>query len=156
MTEYFFTDGDVYAGLYKILDERLDCYRILKTENGKPYLEGDPLFFSISHSADRGVFAISDRPVGIDLETVRERKFSSVLKKFTDREKGEIKGTEDFLKHWVVREAYIKMKGLTLAEKLSDCEYYGGVLYDCGRAVGCTFTHGSDGNAVWCICVDND
>ena len=55
MTEYFFTDGDVYAGLYKILDERLDCYRILKTENGKPYLEGDPLFFSISHSADREI-----------------------------------------------------------------------------------------------------
>lgn len=156
MLEYYFTDGGVYAELDKILKAKLGSYTILRTQSGKPYLEGNPLFFSISHSSDRGAIAISDKPVGIDIELIKDRNYRSVARKFSAREQGEINCLEDFLKHWVIREAYIKMNGFTLCEKLFKCEYSGGIFYDCGQAVQCRFICGVQENLIWCICIDND
>ncbi|MDE6441121.1 MAG: 4'-phosphopantetheinyl transferase superfamily protein [Clostridia bacterium] len=155
MLEYYFTDGEVYAALDTILKQRLGSYKILRTQNGKPYLEGDPLFFSVSHSSNKGAVVISDKPVGIDIEYKKDRNYRVIAKRFSELERSEINCLDDFLKHWVIRESYIKMKGFTLADKLFKCEYSDGVFYDCGKAVDCEFLSGEHDGLFWCICIDN-
>ena len=36
---------------------------LARTENGKPYIDGNPLYFSLSHSGKHGVIAVCDKPV---------------------------------------------------------------------------------------------
>lgn len=156
MLEVYFTENEnVYGKLKNILSRLLPSpFRILKTENGKPYLEGNPLFFSLSHSKDRAVIAVCDKPVGIDIEINADRNFKAVLSRFPETEKNEIAGAEDFLKHWVVREAYIKMLGATLAEKLRALSYVGAALYDNGTVPDCEIINGCKDGLVYCICID--
>lgn len=51
---------------YGITDAQLH-----RAANGAPYLTGCDLFVSISHSADMVVCAVSEHPVGIDVEKLR-------------------------------------------------------------------------------------
>ena len=158
MTELFLTEnGNVYGKIQKLLKARLSApFEILKTANGKPYIGGDPLFFSLSHSGTVALIAISDNPVGVDIETVSNRSRKVILNSFTNGERAEIDGERDFLRHWVVREAYIKMLGSTLAAKLKKLRYVGGVLYDGeSKADGACFV--ADGeNFVYSLCVRSD
>ena len=156
MIEVYFTENEnVYEKLKNILSRLLPSpFKILKTENGKPYLEGNPLFFSLSHSKDKAVIAVCNKPVGIDMEVASDRKFKAVLSRFPEKEQKEISGTEDFLKHWVVREAYIKMLGATLAEKLSALSFTDGVLSENGIVPDCELVCGSKEGLVYCICID--
>ena len=75
---YFTGNENVYEKLENYLSGLLTSpFEILRTENGKPCLEGAPLFFSVSHSGDKALIVICDRPVGADLEIVKKRKYSS-------------------------------------------------------------------------------
>ncbi|MCD8285923.1 MAG: 4'-phosphopantetheinyl transferase superfamily protein [Clostridia bacterium] len=107
------------------------------TENGKPYIPDNPLYFSVSHSQNKTVLAISDAPVGIDMEIFPTGKpYTHTLRHLTERERAEIQSERGFYTHWTVKEAYIKMMGSTLAAMYKDLEYVGGVLYYKGEAVG--------------------
>ena len=68
-------------------------------KNGKPYIEGDPFYFSLAHSGDYAVCAISDSPVGVDIEQDRElseafkARFSHSILEWTKKEaKGKLTG----------------------------------------------------------------
>jgi len=37
---------------------QIDC-EIKRTENGKPYFEGDPVFFSVSHTGETALIAVT-------------------------------------------------------------------------------------------------
>lgn len=86
-------------------------------ENGKPTL--DFCFFSISHSGDFAVCAVSDFPVGADIERIGRFKRREKYMLFTQRE-SEFVNERDcdnrFYTIWTRKEAYIKAKG----GKLSD------------------------------------
>lgn len=133
MIEIYLGDNNPREKLEKILKERLGNYEISVTENGKPYIEGNPLFFSYSHSGERGLTAIADRAVGADLEICRGRIRESVLKRFSERERAEIAVERDFLLHWTAREAYVKLYGLTLADMWKRIEFFGGKIYIDGK-----------------------
>lgn len=48
---------------------------ILRAEGGKPYFKGCPeRHFNLSHSGEHALCALSDAPVGVDIEVVRGRK----------------------------------------------------------------------------------
>lgn len=143
---YLTSAEDIHERLDEILFSLTgDKQTVLKTAEGKPYIGGNPLFFSLSHSGKKGVIAVSDRPVGVDLELYKDRLHLIISASFTDREQAEIADEDDFLIHWTVREAFIKMRGLTLAQTLKSMEYYGGNLYFNGEKQNCTFqTHRFD------------
>ncbi|MDE6105163.1 MAG: 4'-phosphopantetheinyl transferase superfamily protein [Clostridia bacterium] len=142
MLEIFWTENkSVYEKLEKLLARRLDGnYEIARTANGKPYIEGNPLFFSLSHSGGSAVIAVSGKPVGVDIEEIKERQIASVLSNFTGRERQEIQDSlTAFYKNWTVKEAYIKLNGGTLAHDLKRLEYFGNTLYYDGQKVGCGY-----------------
>ena len=70
MTElYFCAVSEIENTLKNALHPHI-CgnYAISRGVYGKPYIEGNPVFFSIAHSGDSGVVLISDKQCGVDLE----------------------------------------------------------------------------------------
>ena len=120
---------------------------------GKPYIDGNPVFFSIAHSGNDGVILISDRQCGVDLEVIKKRKTSALYRRLTERERAEI--NEDytlFLKNWVAKESYIKYLGGTVAW-IKRLEYAGGVLYFDGKKADCDITVDTfEDRAVYAVC----
>ena len=158
MLEIFWTENkSVYEKLEILLARRLQGnFEIARTANGKPYIEGNPLFFSLSHGGDSAVIAISDKPVGVDIEEIKERKIASVLSNFTERERQEIKDSlTAFYTNWTVKEAYIKLNGGTLAHDLKRLEYFGNTLYCDGEEVDCGYDIRLHGKKFLCaVCAE--
>ncbi len=76
--------------------------RILRTEKGKPYAEGLP-YFSITHSGEWVAVALSDRPIGIDMELLRP-----VDPRLAERIGAD---PEHFFEEWTAKEAHYKIYG---------------------------------------------
>lgn len=143
MIKIHFTRKENLHGLTeRLLSEELGHFvEILRTPEGKPYIEGNKIHFSLSHSGKKGVVAINDTPVGVDLEYFGERDYPAVLSRYTERERGEILTTDDFIRHWTAKEAFIKMHGYTLASAFKNTEYFGGKIYFKGEEQSCEVTH---------------
>lgn len=100
--------------------------KVFVGEQGKPMIEG--LEFSLSHSADLVICAVSDKPVGCDVEKVRktqtnvaERYFSRAERKYLGRfVEGEY--DKEFLRLWTMKESYAKMTGEGMALTLGNFE----------------------------------
>lgn len=94
-------------------------YTITEGKNGKPEFkeEGAP-FFNISHTGNVTVVAISDKPVGIDVEGKRsvqecvvEKAFGADDAKWIENAASSDERDERFLRAWTLKEAFLKMKG---------------------------------------------
>ena len=92
---------------------------VRKTPRGKPYLEGDPVYFSISHTRHHAFCVLSDRPVGIDAEE-QTRIIPPLLaqkilspSELTRYEAAPDKN-EALLRLWVLKEARSKFLGTGL------------------------------------------
>ncbi len=110
-------------------------FDILKDENGKPYIKGNPIYFNLSHSGSFCTIAVSSSPVGIDTEVYGKGIRKGITHAFPADEQAEIKDEKDFLTHWTAREAYVKYCGGTLAHMLRQMAFTGGVLSYGGVAV---------------------
>jgi 4'-phosphopantetheinyl transferase len=119
------------ARLRQILSDYLDRspleIQISTGLQGKPQVVG--LEFNLSHSGDLVAYAISDRPVGIDIERIRSMDLSGIIQRFftpsefvawqklppADQELA-------FFQTWTVKEAYLKAIGTGLHTPLSEVE----------------------------------
>lgn len=97
----------------------ISSYDITLNENGKPLL--DFCYFNISHSEQYVVLAISDKPVGIDIQKMRSitrrddyRLFTYNEVSYVNSESGDFESK--FFEIWTKKEAYIKMLGLRLSD----------------------------------------
>ena len=139
---HFTSKEDLHGLTHRLLSEELGRpVDIARTPEGKPYVEGNEIYFSLSHSGQKGVVAINDTPVGVDLEYFGERDYPAVLSRYTEREKQEILTVEDFIRHWTAKEAFIKMHGYTLACAFKHTEYFGGRIFFKGEEQPCEITH---------------
>ena len=94
---------------------------------GKPFLTDSPYFFNISHSGDFCAAVLSDKPVGIDLQTLarvnRIRDINAFAKRFFSPDELELflkKPTrEELCALWTRKEALSKLLGRQLCESLS-------------------------------------
>lgn len=139
MNKLYLTKADgIYDSLDRILIELTgEKQTILRTEKGKPYINGNPVYFSISHSKEYGAIAVCDRPVGVDLEVFAGKDRQAVISRLPLCEREEITCENDFLSHWTAREAFIKMTGGTLAEDFKSIAYCGGKMYFDGILQSC-------------------
>ncbi len=151
---YFCRTKDIEETLKNALHPHI-CgnYAISRGVYGKPYIEGNPVFFSVAHSGDDGVILVSDKQCGVDLEVYKKRKTDAYYNRLTEREKAEIREDDKlFLKNWVAKEAYIKYLGGTIAW-IKRLEYAGGVLYFDGKQADCEITVDAfSDRAVYAVC----
>ena len=90
-------------------------------EHGKPSIVGHPeIFFNISHCKEAVACAISDQPVGIDVESFRDYKESLVRYTMNEEEIREIESSDDpattFIRLWTMKEATIKLRGTGISD----------------------------------------
>ena len=92
-------------------------------EHGKPSIVGHPeIFFNLSHCKEAAACVISDRPVGIDVESIREYKESLVRYTMNDVEVSQIESSSDpasaFIRFWTMKEAVTKLIGTGISNDM--------------------------------------
>ncbi len=105
------------------------CYN----EYGKPFLQDDwqtsagthsnsPLHFSISHCRNAIAVAVSEQPIGIDIETVRPFRSALVARTMNEQEQATILSAADpsraFTVIWTQKEAVVKWQGTGIISDL--------------------------------------
>ena len=101
-------------------------------EHGKPSIIGHPdIFFNLSHCKEAVVCVVSDKPVGVDVESIREYKESLVRYTMNDAEIREIESSENpaktFIRLWTMKEATMKLIGTGISNEMKtviDIERY--------------------------------
>ncbi len=121
------------ASLRRILGQRMNIppgeVPVATDPLGKPFVADLGFHFSVSHSSGKGLIAVSQEPVGIDVEPVRLMSDASAVAKrfFTSTEQTAILRFEEqdqisrrFLMCWTLKEALLKARGVGLSGSLTD------------------------------------
>ena len=93
----------------------------LYNDYGAPYIEGGP-HFSISHCKRGIAVAVSENPIGIDMEVIRT--FSPDLMRKTMNEDEQLRITSsaipevEFIRFWTQKEALLKLQGTGIISDL--------------------------------------
>jgi phosphopantetheine--protein transferase-like protein len=99
-------------------------------KNNKPGLEGNPLFFNISHSRDAFAFVVSENlRVGIDIEKIdRNVDYLSISRRFFCEQENKIvlssetDSRDNFFLFWTRKEAVLKALGTGIISDISRVE----------------------------------
>ena len=89
--------------------------KVFVDEHGKPKVEG--LEFSLSHSGNLVLCAVSEEPVGCDIERLREAPKGVAERYFSDAEQAYLshfsadEHDREFFRIWTMKESYVKMTG---------------------------------------------
>lgn len=118
-------------------------------EHGKPAIVGHPdIFFNLSHCKEAVLCAISDQPVGVDVESVRSFNDSLVHYTMNEDEIREIETAEDravaFIRLWTMKEAALKLEGTGISKDMKQVLLQDGLDFE-------TFTD-VKGRFVYSIC----
>ncbi len=106
--------------LEKVL-KQYDKSSVRIDKNGKPYLPESDIYFNLSHSGDYALLAVSDLPVGCDIEIISEYNDKLAKRFFHDEEYALLQNSEDrqrlFYRLWTLKESVIKAdgRGLTMS-----------------------------------------
>lgn len=119
----------VYLLLMKLLDEEGITKPIIKTEKyGKAYISNfEDIHFNVSHSNNMISCAISDRPVGTDIEYNDPQIDLNIAKQyfFNSEYENIMKSPnppDEFFNYWVLKESYMKYTGLGFNLSLNSFE----------------------------------
>lgn len=94
-------------------------------EHGKPFIVGHPdIHFNISHCREAVLCVVSDRPVGADIESIREYKDSLARYTMNDAEIARIEHSDRpevaFIRLWTMKEARLKLSGRGITDNMKD------------------------------------
>lgn len=104
----------------RMLSQRLGCGEkdvpLLWDELGKPTVERDGVFVSVSHSGAWAVCVTADVPVGVDVEVIRSAQEKFMRRVCSQQEMDCIRPGEDgdcrrFWEIWTAKEALFKLTG---------------------------------------------
>ena len=94
--------------------------------HGKPYLQDEGLWFSLSHSGEWALCALADREVGCDIEEIRKTDLAIARRFFTPEEYARIAAGETpeerqerFFRLWTLKESFLKVTGRGLSLPLN-------------------------------------
>lgn len=105
-----------------------------KEEYGKPYIKGNPQFhYNISHTKNAIAIAISDYPIGVDIEKIKKAELDIANRFFTANEQNYInknknKSDKRFYEIWTEKEAYIKYIGKGLSIPLNSFNVFENII----------------------------
>lgn len=100
---------------------------IRREAGGKPYLEGDQLHFNISHSENLLAIALSNAPVGVDVEKIDpSREVLEIARTAFSEDEIEwlesmsfMRRARKFTELWSLKEAHLKRLGVGIAGGLT-------------------------------------
>lgn len=92
-------------------------------EHGKPSLKGHPdVFFNISHCKNGIAVVVHDKPIGIDIESIRDADDALLRKTMNEGEYQAITSSADpattFIQFWTQKEAVLKLRGTGIIDEL--------------------------------------
>lgn len=114
-------DRKLSLGVWQLLEDSLKQHGFLAENiriapNGK--LECAGIYFNVSHSGDIALCALSNTPVGCDVEKVTSAPMEIAKRYFSDRECQYIESATSveeknrrFFRLWTAKESYVKMTG---------------------------------------------
>ena len=99
-------------------------------EHGKPYLKEYPdIHFSLSHCRQAVACAVSDSPVGIDIESIRSYKPMLAAYVLSEADLQEVMQAErpdvEFIKRWTQKESFVKLTGQGISNIMKDLDMSG-------------------------------
>lgn len=95
-----------------------------KTKSGKPYTVNTDVKFSISHSGDTVICAVSDNEIGADIEKIRPVHPRSAERFATESELEYINENNiNFFNIWTLKEAYFKCIGTGLGADIKSVSF---------------------------------
>lgn len=103
--------------------------KISWTRFGKPYADGLPVQFNISHAGDWVVVAISENEVGVDIEQIKEVEMNLAERYFNKEEHAYIQRQEEtnrlavFYAIWTLKESYVKWLGTGLSMPINSFSF---------------------------------
>lgn len=101
--------------LSSYLKNLLSKETLLKNDNGKPYFDNGP-FFNISHSGRYVLMVVSTSEVGVDIEEIKNKDMSALVRIFNEAEAKMIKEHSDFYYLWCAKESLIKCIGSSVSK----------------------------------------
>ena len=113
------------ALLRHALKEQGICdFQVLTEENGKPYLQGLPVHFSISHSGEYVLCAISSQSVGCDIQQIKQPDLKLAKRYFAPTEVKLLESAPElFYRLWALKESLGKALGCGLNESILRREF---------------------------------
>jgi 4'-phosphopantetheinyl transferase len=115
-------DKKLSIGVEILLNHALDKIGVIDPifdtdKYGKPYLKNYPdIHFNLSHSENYVACAVSDSPVGVDIEYIHDIDLNIAKHYFYGSEYEYILNNDNkkkaFFELWVLKESYMKMTGL--------------------------------------------
>lgn len=102
--------------LGKRLDVAPEAVPLVMDDEGKPSVEGDPLYCSLSHSGAWAVCAIGEKPLGVDVEVIRGTQEKYMQRICSEDEFRYIRYGDEgcfarFFECWTAKEALFKLTG---------------------------------------------
>lgn len=116
-----FSDGRKYSSMEKEIEHLCgifltkfiakNFFEISDTEieitNRKPHFKSNEIYFSISHSQDIVLVAFANSNLGADIEFMRERNYTALLKRLGQKNKNVTQ--KGFYRFWTYKEAEFKL-----------------------------------------------
>ena len=114
-------DRKLSMGAWRLIESSLKKHgfsaeNVVIGKNGKP--ECDGVYFNLSHSDDMVLCAVSDTPVGCDIEKVTNAPMEVAERYFSEKERRYIAAAQNtadadrrFFRLWTIKESYMKMTG---------------------------------------------
>lgn len=112
--------GSQFILIYALKKQGYDFSHLIikKRKNGKPYVENENVYFSVSHSGNMVLCGVSDFPIGVDIQEVTDYNRHVAKRFFKQNEQRAISAAENpedkkdmFFRIWTLKEAYAKMTG---------------------------------------------
>lgn len=117
--------------LSQVLFRNVEDIQFERTDTGKPFLKDYPaLHFNISHSRKWIICALSDHPIGVDIEMIRGISDEVIANVLSSAEQDALQGKpysqreELFFSYWAAKESYLKALGVGLNTPLSAIEFH--------------------------------
>ncbi len=135
--------------VYALREQGFALPRLAQSETGKPYFEGFPLHFNLSHTDTLVCAALSDSPVGIDAQTLTTPSDAVARRVLSEAELRLLAEAQDkatfFTRLWTLKEAFAKRTGEGLSRGFSSLDFAPFAQLDAFAAYGCDFS-------VWTLC----
>ena len=97
-------------------------WEICEDEYGKPYIPGrNDLFFNLSHSGDYVMCAVSDLPIGCDVQEIENKDCRMIANRFFHPNEARAIGDDSllFTRVWALKESFVKATGRGMSTELS-------------------------------------